>query len=168
MKETKSTKKRSTITGLLDALEQGRPQPAEKGNSVQNDPENGNPAADTAAAHADNAQSAFDNAAMRLGKAMLRRLNVSEDEGSGASALVDSILGYWEKEPSSRSIREETMKDRKANQIPANETAPLPRPIRADITEAPETDYENMSSEQFGKLKKQLQRAALNGRRIRL
>ena len=168
MKETKSTKKRSTITDLLDALEQGRPQPAEKDSSIQNDPANGSPAGDTAAVQAENAQSAFDKAAMRHGKAMLRRLNVSEDEGSGASALVDSILGYWEKEPSARSIREETMKDRKAKQTPAGETAPLPRPIRADITEAPKTDYENMSSEQFGKLKKQLQHAALNGRRIRL
>ena len=44
----------------------------------------------------------------------------------------------------------------------------LPRPIRGSIGEAPAADYESMSAEQFRRLKKQLQRAASDGRRVRL
>ena len=37
-----------------------------------------------------------------------------------------------------------------------------------EAAEAPEADYESMSAEQFRRLKKQLSRAALDGRKIRL
>ena len=164
LKEIKKAKNGSSIAGLIDALERKR---THSGEGIGNTDEIsvGNNAS-AGQVSADNARDPFNEAALRLGSAMLRRLNVSEDDD--ASDLVDAILGYWENEPSARSIREKTVQRHRARQASRKKAEPLPRPIRADITEAPEADYENMSSEQFRKLKKQLQRAALNGRRIRL
>ena len=44
----------------------------------------------------------------------------------------------------------------------------LPRPIRGSMGQAPETDYENMSSEDFRKLRRQLKKASMDGRRVRI
>lgn len=104
-------------------------------------------------------------AALKLGLAMLKRLNVSAD--TDASRLVGNILAYWEKEPSAREIREKTAERREAHGA-QKQNAPLPRPIRANVAETPEADYENMSSEQFNSLKRQFRRAALDGRRIKI
>ena len=44
----------------------------------------------------------------------------------------------------------------------------LPSPLRGGLFEAPRADYESMSAEQFHRLKKQLERASMDGRKIRL
>ena len=44
----------------------------------------------------------------------------------------------------------------------------LPLPLAGGLAQAPEADYETMSAEQFRTLRKQLKRAAMDGRRIRL
>ena len=44
----------------------------------------------------------------------------------------------------------------------------LPLPLAGGVAQAPEADYETMSAEQFRTLRKQLKRAAMDGRRIRL
>ena len=164
LKETKAAKKPDSITGLLDAFERGRRQSDPETKDKHDKDTSGN--TDTVSVHADDNANGYDDAALKLGRAMLRRLNVSED--SDASELVESIIGYWENEPSARSVRESMKERRGMQQAQGSRSIPLPRPIRADISEAPEADYENMSSEQFRKLKKQLQRAALSGRRIRI
>ena len=44
----------------------------------------------------------------------------------------------------------------------------LPLPLAGGLAQAPEADYETMSAEQFRTLRKQLKRAAMDGRRVRL
>ncbi len=47
-------------------------------------------------------------------------------------------------------------------------SAKLPAPIRGGLFEAPAADYDSMSAEQFRRLKKQLERASRDGRKVRL
>lgn len=134
-----------------------------------------------AAAEADgapaNAQKRPDRARAerRLGAAMLERLSVPEGDIEG---FVDSIISQWsagdalgaepEQGESAAMPIERAMIG--ASNAPATEAggARLPMPMRALASTPGEADYDSMSSEQFRRLKKQLQRAAAEGRRIRL
>ena len=110
----------------------------------------------------------------RLGAAFLARLNVPE--GMTAAEAVEAILSVWEKDelPAADLPAEEERAEENEESAPEADEAPaasmkrLPRTLRGGLGEAPEADYESMSAEQFRRLKKQLQRAAADGRRIRL
>lgn len=120
----------------------------------------------------------------RLGAAMLDRLGIPED--IDRNEIVEQILLHWQNLPEESAedydqahyaANDEDFNEADApdqgepTQLPApgrGTNAALPRPIRGRLGEAPAADYEGMSAEQFRRLKKQLQRAASDGRRVRL
>lgn len=111
----------------------------------------------------------------KLGAAMLERLSIPDVD---AAEFVDSIISVWD----SGSEADSPRKGNEADGLPIEraiigasdargreaDQARLPLPMRAGVTIPPEADYDSMSSEQFRRLKKQLQRAAADGRRVRL
>lgn len=111
----------------------------------------------------------------KLGAAMLERLSIPEGD---VTEFVDSIISAWD----AVSEKSGAQAGSEAGGLPieramigASEAhdgekaqARLPLSMRAGVTVPPEADYDSMSSEQFRRLKKQLQRAAADGRRVRL
>lgn len=145
-------KKRRSITELIDSLRGGAQESAK--------PEGPGTAA-----------------LARLGAAFLGRLELPE--GMSTEEAVAAILGMWENAGTARADKpeagaadkapEETpSEDEDAGEEYANELRRLPRTLHGSLSEAPEADYEGMSAEQFRRLKKQLQRASLEGRKIRI
>lgn len=98
---------------------------------------------------------------------MLSRLGIPE--GIDRGEAVERILHHWENSPIDAEIDpalEQSEPD--ADKAPQDTRRTLPRPIRGNIGEAPAADYDSMSAEQFRRLKKQLQKAFSDGRRVRL
>lgn len=112
-----------------------------------------------------------EDALKRLGAAFIARLNVPE--GMTTAEAVEAILSVWEKDggaaaPAPVRAEEAPAEDEPEAEEPAKSVTRLPKTLRGGLGEAPEADYESMSAEQFRRLKKQLQRAAADGRKIRL
>ncbi|MBQ5488652.1 MAG: hypothetical protein IIT70_07355 [Clostridia bacterium] len=112
-----------------------------------------------------------EDALKRLGAAFIARLNVPE--GMTTAEAVEAILSVWEKDgvaaaPAPGRAEEAPAEDEPEAEEPAKSVTRLPKTLRGGLGEAPEADYESMSAEQFRRLKKQLQRAAADGRKIRL
>ena len=98
---------------------------------------------------------------------MLSRLGIPE--GIDRSEVVERILHHWENSPvDAENDFAEEQPEQEAAEAPQDTKRTLPRPIRGNIGEAPAADYDSMSAEQFRRLKKQLQRAFSDGRRVRL
>lgn len=113
----------------------------------------------------------------RLGAAMLERLGIPE--GIDREEAVDRILLHWDELSDSYGAEAHgngmRMPEREQPVFKAEYTPQrnegrvmLPRPIPGRLGQAPEADYESMSAEQFRRLRKQLKRAASDGRRVRL
>lgn len=119
----------------------------------------------------------------RLGEAFLARLNLPD--GMDESEAVERILEMWNdadafrvsgrdgavhsETAESEALDDETDFDSSIRKSGDEAHAPrLPSPIRGGLFEAPKADYESMSAEQFRRLKKQLERASMDGRKIRL
>lgn len=109
-----------------------------------------------------------EDALKRLGAAFIARLNVPE--GMTTAEAVEAILSCWEKDVAAAPVRAEEApaEDEPEAKEPAKSVTRLPKTLRGGMGEAPEADYESMSAEQFRRLKKQLKRAAADGRKIRL
>ena len=115
------------------------------------------------------------DALAELGAAFIARLKLPEGMSRGEAA--ESIIARWkkadeeggpaEKESAGSAAAE---KEARAAGEDAGEAdyRRLPRILRGGIGSMPEADYESMSAEQFRRLKKQLERARRDGRRIRL
>lgn len=100
----------------------------------------------------------YERAAMMLGEAMLESVGIPE--GINPIAVVVTLL--------QRMDNEDDNTDGPKDSMNAKRNAMLPRPIRGSMGQAPETDYESMSSEDFRKLRRQLKKASMDGRRVRI
>lgn len=153
-------KKRSKITELLDSLLAGDEASGAKPEKEETVPGTAEPAPDEEKEEL-----------ARLGEAFLARLKLPE--GMSIAEAVDSIIDMWEKADREKQETEpvKAHAEKTASEKPENgenENRRLPRILRGGIGSMPEADYESMSAEQFRRLKKQLSRAALDGRKIRL
>ena len=113
-----------------------------------------------------------ENAYAKLGKAFINRLHLPNELIANASeveSIVNRIISVWEKveAKTADSAAEENAEESFADAADANAER-LPLPLAGGLAQAPEADYETMSAEQFRTLRKQLKRAAMDGRRIRL
>ena len=132
------------------------------------------------------------SAAERVGRALLDRLGSAS--GLSEDALADAIIAVWEdpealtggeaegngKGGALKPYVEPEMKifgsDASAADLLEGESRPLPftehkrtsAPIRSGGIQAEPIDYEELTDEQFRRLKKQLQKAAADGKRVRL
>lgn len=119
----------------------------------------------------------------RLGAAFLARLNIPE--GMDEREAAERIIAMWNGADTRGAAENEAESGEDYSEENAGESEPLedapmsgargekhggrlPAPIRGGLFEAPRADYESMSAEQFRRLKKQLERASMDGRRIRL
>lgn len=113
-------------------------------------------------------KTAAENALMRLGSALLDRLHVPE--GMTLTEAVDAVLSVWENAGSAAEepdTDEETGEEQEeAPEAPQKRS--FPRPMHGSMTSDTGADYDSMSAEQFRRLKKQLRRASMDGRKIRL
>ena len=112
--------------------------------------------------------------ALNAEKATAQRIFSSQKEYLIANAaevesIVNRIISVWEKVEArtADSAAEENAEESFADAADANAER-LPLPLAGGLAQAPEADYETMSAEQFRTLRKQLKRAAMDGRRIRL
>ena len=105
-----------------------------------------------------------ERAAMMLGEAMLERVGIPE--GINPIAVVVTLLRRMDNENDGPEDGSDGSND--ADSMNAKRNAMLPRPIRGSMGQAPETDYESMSSEDFRKLRRQLKKASMDGRRVRI
>ena len=103
----------------------------------------------------------YERAAMMLGEAMLERVGIPE--GINPIAVVVTLLRRMDNEDDNTDGPKDS-----PDSMNAKRNAMLPRPIRGSMGQAPETDYENMSSEDFSKLRRQLKKASMDGRRVRI
>ncbi len=106
----------------------------------------------------------YERAAMMLGEAMLERVGIPE--GINPIAVVVTLLRRMDNENDGPEDGSDGSND--ADSMNAKRNAMLPRPIRGSMGQAPETDYESMSSEDFHKLRRQLKKASMDGRRVRI
>ena len=106
----------------------------------------------------------YGRAAMMLGEAMLERVGIPE--GINPIAVVVTLLRRMDNENDGPEDGSDGSND--ADSMNAKRNAMLPRPIRGSMGQAPETDYESMSSEDFRKLRRQLKKASMDGRRVRI
>ena len=106
----------------------------------------------------------YERAAMMLGEAMLERVGIPE--GINPIAVVVTLLRRMDNENDGPEDGSDGSND--ADSMNAKRNAMLPRPIRGSMGQAPETDYESMSSEDFRKLLRQLKKASMDGRRVRI
>ena len=106
----------------------------------------------------------YERAAMMLGEAMLERVGIPE--GINPIAVVVTLLRRMDNEDDGPEDGSDGSND--ADSMNAKRNAMLPRPIRGSMGQAPETDYESMSSEDFRKLRRQLKKASMDGRRVRI
>ncbi len=123
---------------------------------------------------AENAAAAVqhENAYAKLGKAFINRLHLPNELIANAAeveSIVNRIISVWEKveAKTADSAAEENAEESFEDAADANAER-LPLPLAGGLAQAPEADYETMSAEQFRTLRKQLKRAAMDGRRIRL
>lgn len=123
---------------------------------------------------AENAAAAVqhESAYAKLGKAFINRLHLPNELIANASeveSIVNRIISVWEKveAKTADSAAEENAEESFEDAADANAER-LPLPLAGGLAQAPEADYETMSAEQFRTLRKQLKRAAMDGRRIRL
>ena len=103
----------------------------------------------------------YERAAMMLGEAMLERVGIPE--GINPIAVVVTLLQRMANEDDNTDGPKDG-----TDSMNAKRNAMLPRPIRGSMGQAPETDYESMSSEDFRKLRRQLKKASMDGRRVRI
>ncbi len=103
----------------------------------------------------------YERAAMMLGEAMLERVGIPE--GINPIAVVVTLLQRMANEDDNTDGPKDS-----PDSMNAKRNAMLPRPIRGSMGQAPETDYESMSSEDFRKLRRQLKKASMDGRRVRI
>ena len=110
----------------------------------------------------------YERAAMMLGEAMLERVGIPE--GINPIAVVVTLLQRMANEDDNTDGPKDSPDGPKdgPDSMNAKRNAMLPRPIRGSMGQAPETDYENMSSEDFRKLRRQLKKASMDGRRVRI
>lgn len=110
----------------------------------------------------------YERAAMMLGEAMLERVGIPE--GINPIAVVVTLLRRMDNENDNTDGPKDSPDGPEDGQdsMNAKRNAMLPRPIRGSMGQAPETDYENMSSEDFRKLRRQLKKASMDGRRVRI
>ncbi|MBR5949489.1 MAG: hypothetical protein IKZ82_12715 [Clostridia bacterium] len=151
-------KKRKSIAELIDGIRK---------TGAEAEPKDGNGAFEPGASGAHLA---------RLGEAFLARLNIPE--GMDEREAAERIIAMWDEADAYRNSSEdggEGENDEIDEIDEIGESAPefavkrrLPAPIRGGLFEAPKADYESMSAEQFRRLKKQLERANMDGRKIRL
>ena len=106
----------------------------------------------------------YERAAMMLGEAMLERVGIPG--GINPIAVVVTLLRRMDNENDGPEDGSDGSND--ADSMNAKRNAMLPRPIRGSMGQAPETDYESMSSEDFRKLRRQLKKASMDGRRVRI
>lgn len=106
----------------------------------------------------------YERAAMMLGEAMLERVGIPE--GINPIAVVVTLLQRMDNEDDNTDSPEDGPDS--PDSMNAKRNAMLPRPIRGSMGQAPETDYESMSSEDFRKLRRQLKKASMDGRRVRI
>lgn len=110
----------------------------------------------------------YERAAMMLGEAMLERVGIPE--GINPIAVVVTLLQRMANEDDNTDGPKDGTDGPKdgTDSMNAKRNAMLPRPIRGSMGQAPETDYESMSSEDFRKLRRQLKKASMDGRRVRI
>ena len=110
----------------------------------------------------------YERAAMMLGEAMLERVGIPE--GINPIAVVVTLLQRMANEDDNTDGPKDSPDGPEDGQdsMNAKRNAMLPRPIRGSMGQAPETDYESMSSEDFRKLRRQLKKASMDGRRVRI
>ena len=110
----------------------------------------------------------YERAAMMLGEAMLERVGIPE--GINPIAVVVTLLRRMDNENDNTDGPKDSPDGPKdgPDSMNAKRNAMLPRPIRGSMGQAPETDYESMSSEDFRKLRRQLKKASMDGRRVRI
>ena len=110
----------------------------------------------------------YERAAMMLGEAMLERVGIPE--GINPIAVVVTLLQRMDNEDDNTDGPKDSPDGPKdgTDSMNAKRNAMLPRPIRGSMGQAPETDYESMSSEDFRKLRRQLKKASMDGRRVRI
>lgn len=110
----------------------------------------------------------YERAAMMLGEAMLERVGIPE--GINPIAVVVTLLQRMDNEDDNTDGPKDSPDGPKdsPDSMNAKRNAMLPRPIRGSMGQAPETDYESMSSEDFRKLRRQLKKASMDGRRVRI
>ena len=106
----------------------------------------------------------YERAAMMLGEAMLERVGIPE--GINPIAVVVTLLQRMDNEDDNTDGPKDGPGS--PDSMNAKRNAMLPRPIRGSMGQAPETDYESMSSEDFRKLRRQLKKASMDGRRVRI
>lgn len=106
----------------------------------------------------------YERAAMMLGEAMLERVGIPE--GINPIAVVVTLLQRMDNEDDNTDGPKDGPDS--PDSMNAKRNAMLPRPIRGSMGQAPETDYESMSSEDFRKLRRQLKKASMDGRRVRI
>lgn len=106
----------------------------------------------------------YERAAMMLGEAMLERVGIPE--GINPIAVVVTLLQRMANEDDNTDGPKDSPDS--PDSMNAKRNAMLPRPIRGSMGQAPETDYESMSSEDFRKLRRQLKKASMDGRRVRI
>ena len=110
----------------------------------------------------------YERAAMMLGEAMLECVGIPE--GINPIAVVVTLLQRMANEDDNTDGPKDGPDGPKdgPDSMNAKRNAMLPRPIRGSMGQAPETDYESMSSEDFRKLRRQLKKASMDGRRVRI
>ena len=132
-------------------------------NSDNADNANGSDSGDSNGSH-----DSYERAAMMLGEAMLERVGIPE--GINPIAVVVTLLRRMDNENDNTDGPKDSPDGPKdgTDSMNAKRNAMLPRPIRGSMGQAPETDYESMSSEDFRKLRRQLKKASMDGRRVRI
>lgn len=128
-------------------------------NSDNADNANGSDSGDSNGSH-----DSYERAAMMLGEAMLERVGIPE--GINPIAVVVTLLQRMDNEDDNTDGPKDGPGS--PDSMNAKRNAMLPRPIRGSMGQAPETDYESMSSEDFRKLRRQLKKASMDGRRVRI
>ena len=114
-------------------------------------------------------ESDYEQAAMLLGREMLDRIGMPE--GINPIAVVIALLDGMDSDAENGNISEKENYSLNRGRIstePAANSDRLPMPMRGSIGKAQETDYSEMSREEFMKLRKQLQKANMDGRRVRI
>ncbi len=153
-----------------DKAEKEAAEPALQGNEAEK--EAAEPALQGNEAEHAGAAVQHENAYAKLGKAFINRLHLPNELIANAAeveSIVNRIISVWEKVEArtADSATEENAEESFEDAADANAER-LPLPLAGGLAQAPEADYENMSAEQFRTLRKQLKRAAMDGRRIRL
>ncbi len=172
--------------------------PSAKGSSAKASSAEGSSAegysAEGYSAEGSSAEGGTRSAAETVGRALLDRLGAST--GLSEDRLAELIIKAWDSAEDSadetascETASFETAPDKTAADTlaAANSPSPVgqnglsalpitlegsqkkrPLPIKSGSTEAPATDYTELSDEQFKALKRQLQKATSDGRRVRL